>query len=115
MINQYSKTSWVILALALILSYSHFAFAKTPSHKKSAKEHIEKKVRHWTCSMHPEVKSSKPGKCSICGMKLMPVHEEEHSDSEKDQHWTCSMHPEVKSSEPGKCSACGMKLTPAHE
>ena len=27
----------------------------------------------WTCPMHPEVRKSAPGNCSICGMKLEPV------------------------------------------
>ena len=26
---------------------------------------------NYTCSMHPEVKSDKPGKCPKCGMKLV--------------------------------------------
>ncbi len=25
----------------------------------------------YTCSMHPEVKSDKPGKCPKCGMELI--------------------------------------------
>jgi hypothetical protein len=28
-------------------------------------------IKTYTCSMHPEVKSDKPGKCSKCGMELM--------------------------------------------
>ncbi len=27
----------------------------------------------WTCSMHPQIRSSKPGKCPICAMDLIPV------------------------------------------
>lgn len=27
----------------------------------------------WTCSMHPQVKQPKPGKCPICGMNLIPT------------------------------------------
>ncbi len=27
----------------------------------------------WTCSMHPQVRSPKPGRCPICGMPLVPV------------------------------------------
>ena len=27
----------------------------------------------YTCPMHPEIRSSKPGNCPKCGMKLMPV------------------------------------------
>lgn len=30
----------------------------------------------WTCSMHPEVRSSKPGKCPKCAMDLIPVETE---------------------------------------
>lgn len=26
----------------------------------------------WTCSMHPQIKKSEPGKCPICGMDLVP-------------------------------------------
>ena len=29
----------------------------------------------WTCSMHPQIRSNKPGKCPICGMDLIPVTE----------------------------------------
>ena len=29
----------------------------------------------WTCSMHPQIRSPKPGKCPICGMDLIPVKE----------------------------------------
>lgn len=27
----------------------------------------------YTCPMHPEVRSNKPGKCPKCGMDLQPV------------------------------------------
>lgn len=27
----------------------------------------------WTCSMHPQIRAPKPGKCPICGMDLIPV------------------------------------------
>ncbi|MFQ5506450.1 MAG: efflux RND transporter periplasmic adaptor subunit, partial [Planctomycetota bacterium] len=29
----------------------------------------------WTCSMHPQIKLKKPGKCPICGMDLVPLTE----------------------------------------
>src|SRR5258706_11834634 len=28
---------------------------------------------YYTCSMHPQVMESHPGKCPICGMELIPV------------------------------------------
>lgn len=27
----------------------------------------------WTCSMHPQIRMKKPGKCPICGMTLIPL------------------------------------------
>ncbi|MFH1868815.1 MAG: efflux RND transporter periplasmic adaptor subunit [Candidatus Omnitrophota bacterium] len=33
------------------------------------------KIKYWTCSMHPQIKLPKPGKCPICAMDLIPVYE----------------------------------------
>lgn len=55
----------------------------------------------YTCPMHPEVTSDKPGKCPKCGMTLVVK-----------QQYTCPMHPEVVSDKPGKCPKCGMTLVP---
>jgi len=29
----------------------------------------------WTCSMHPQIRRDRPGKCPICFMDLVPVHD----------------------------------------
>jgi membrane fusion protein, copper/silver efflux system len=29
----------------------------------------------WTCSMHPQIRMPKPGKCPICGMDLIPINQ----------------------------------------
>lgn len=34
-----------------------------------------RKVLYYQSSMHPWVKSDKPGKCTVCGMDLVPVYE----------------------------------------
>jgi Cu(I)/Ag(I) efflux system membrane fusion protein len=39
----------------------------TETQTKTTKEQI------WTCSMHPQIRQPKPGKCPICFMDLVPV------------------------------------------
>ena len=66
----------------------------------------EKTIKvEYTCSMHPEVVSDKPGQCPKCGMNLI-----KKEVSTKKVVYTCSMHPEVVSDKPGQCTKCGMKL-----
>jgi len=36
-------------------------------------ESVEKKPTIWTCSMHPQIRRTEPGKCPICGMDLIPL------------------------------------------
>ncbi|MBN1133243.1 MAG: efflux RND transporter periplasmic adaptor subunit [Bacteroidales bacterium] len=35
----------------------------------------------WTCSMHPQIRQDKPGKCPICAMDLVPVASLESEDT----------------------------------
>jgi multidrug efflux pump subunit AcrA (membrane-fusion protein) len=63
----------------------------------------------YTCPMHPEVRSDKPGRCPKCGMDLVPT--KRHAPTTKTEY-TCPMHPEVRSDKPGKCPKCGMDLIP---
>ncbi len=34
------------------------------------------KATIWTCSMHPQIRMDKPGKCPICGMDLIPLNQD---------------------------------------
>jgi len=71
---------------------------------QSAKSKADTAKQMYTCSMHPEVMSNKPGNCPKCGMTLVPVR---HANTKV---YTCTMHPEIQSSQPGKCPKCGMTL-----
>jgi Cu+-exporting ATPase len=88
--------------------------------EKPATATEQKAEGYWTCPMHPEVKEKGPGKCPICGMKLVQkkVGQGEAAAPEKAQMkvvLTCGMpgHPQFElGKEPadGKCPQCGMKL-----
>ena len=76
----------------------------------------------YTCPMHPEVTSDKPGKCPKCGMSLVQKgkktdhssmdHGQEAKHAESSGLYTCPMDPDVISDKPGNCPKCGMKLVP---
>ena len=49
---------------------------------------------YYTCSMHPEIHSLKPGKCPKCGMELVKKtinNEPAKTDSTKKKHTDCCM------------------------
>jgi hypothetical protein len=62
----------------------------------------------YTCPMHPDVVSDKPGKCPKCGMDLVAKNQEPAVTAK----YTCPMDPDVISDKPGKCPKCGMDLVP---
>jgi len=48
----------------------------TSSHTTEGHEghnHESEDPTTWTCSMHPQIKQDKPGKCPICAMDLIPL------------------------------------------
>ncbi len=64
----------------------------------------------YTCPMHPEVRSDKPGACPECGMALEPAVPAAPVAAKTE--YVCPMHPEVVRAEPGNCPKCGMALEP---
>jgi transcription initiation factor IIE alpha subunit len=98
----------LLMAAFTILSVNLFAQAPVTTGKGKTHSHEAEKTM-YTCSMHPEVKSDKPGKCPKCGMDLIKVKMEKSKPMAM-KMYSCTMHPEVKSDKPGKCSKCGMDL-----
>lgn len=73
----------------------------------------------YTCPMHPQIQSDKPGECPLCGMDLVKMQvkaaprNDSHDAQAAETAYTCPMHPQIKSDEPGECPICGMDLVPA--
>jgi len=80
--NTWNKYKWhiIVLGAGIFLGWLFFH-----SSEKNQPNRIEVKAGHeghehedeaetiWTCSMHPQIRQDKPGKCPICGMDLVPV------------------------------------------
>ncbi len=96
-----NKFKTLLMAVVTILSVS--AFAQDNKKAADAKQTAEKTV--YTCPMHSDVVSDKPGKCPKCGMALKAVVKTTAS-------FVCPMHSDVTSDKPGKCPKCGMALKP---
>jgi Cu(I)/Ag(I) efflux system membrane fusion protein len=48
------------------------------------------KAEIWTCSMHPQIRQPKPGKCPLCGMDLIPVAKDAAADAGQPRQMTLS-------------------------
>lgn len=72
--------------------------------------------QQYTCPMHPEVISDKPGNCPKCGMTLELIlnleNKAKNIQLQDKVQYTCPMHPEVISDKSGACPKCGMALEP---
>lgn len=105
------KTFTMLMMAALtILSFSAFAQSTSDNKLKDVKQQSEK--IKYTCPMHPEVTSDKPGNCPKCGMALKNLSPKEKMKYETMKMYTCPMHPDIKSDKSGKCPKCGMMMKP---
>ena len=95
-----------MLMMAALTIFSVAVFAQDSTKQKSKMKMEQMK---YSCPMHPEITSKKPGKCSKCGMDLTKSKKEQMK-MEVMKMYSCPMHSDVTSDKPGKCSKCGMDL-----
>jgi transcription initiation factor IIE alpha subunit len=96
---------FMILMIAVLTISSVSVFAQEKGGKKDTTQHSVL----YSCSMHPNVTSDKPGKCPQCGMDLSLSNKEEMK-KQVTKNYTCPVHLDVTSHDPGKCPKCGKKL-----
>jgi len=73
------KTKFILLLLvaagACAVWYFKFKPPTPTTLPAAASIPAERKILFYKSPMHPWIKSDKPGKCTICGMDLVPVYE----------------------------------------
>ena len=77
------KTTKLVLTIVVSLFSFSAILAQNHNHDHSKEGHKKMKMdakKEYTCSMHPEVKSDKPGDCPKCGMKLIEKKEDKKMD-----------------------------------
>jgi membrane fusion protein, copper/silver efflux system len=68
------REAWVMAgAVAISFLFGYLIRAITGPTGATATTAETAKDAVWTCSMHPQIRMPKPGKCPICGMPLVPA------------------------------------------
>lgn len=95
----------IFFAVAVIFFTVPGVFAQTKAGKVDTVQHAS----YYSCPMHPDMVSDKPGSCPKCGMALA-LSGKERMKAKEVKNYTCPIHVDVVSHNPGKCPKCGKKL-----
>ncbi len=111
-----SKIPMVAIVIAVfVLGYTFKGMVSKAPHvaSTSAIEKFSEKAvgKIWTCSMHPQIRLPKPGKCPLCSMDLIrAAGTSEPRRAKKEPKYACSMFCVPPMSRPGMCPICGMEM-----
>jgi Cu(I)/Ag(I) efflux system membrane fusion protein len=85
--NQYIRYG-LFVVIGLFLGWLFFHSSTTNEIDKNHSIE-ESKSEIWTCSMHPQIRMDKPGKCPICGMDLILLNQNSAEALDPDEiHFT---------------------------
>jgi len=68
--NHYIRYS-LFLVVGLFIGWAVFHSPEKAAQEEHNHSAEESKAEVWTCSMHPQIRMDKPGKCPICAMDLI--------------------------------------------
>ncbi|MBC7944490.1 MAG: efflux RND transporter periplasmic adaptor subunit [Burkholderiales bacterium] len=121
-----NKRIAIFTALAVVIALAALWLAQPSwlpgARPETAVEHAQKHLDPtYTCPMHREVHSDKPGACPICGMPLQKVKQEVKPGQKKKPlqekkilYWHDPMVPQQKFDKPGKSPFMDMQLVPVY-
>jgi len=69
----FKNISIAAIVLILVIFFSWLLFFQPEESHEGHMHNTEKLTEVWTCSMHPQIKKNKAGKCPICAMDLVPL------------------------------------------
>ncbi len=110
--------SLVCIVVIFLIAMSCACKNESDAHTAGHEQHTD---TMYTCPMHHDVISNRPGQCPQCNMNLVPIFNDTLGQSSPDNQaashhadtlYTCPMHPHVMSSQPGQCPQCNMNLVP---
>jgi Cu(I)/Ag(I) efflux system membrane fusion protein len=117
------KKRFIILIIGVFLAGWFAKGVFSPGHNHGVAEQAKQAKVIWTCPMHPQIISDKPGECPICHMTLVK-REEAKAPSAGNQaadagprkilHYRNPMNPSVTSPVPMK-DEMGMDYVPVYE
>ncbi len=67
------KYIWIVITLAVGFLIGWLVFSGPSDRHSHEVEHTHEEGTVWTCSMHPQIRMSEPGKCPLCAMDLIPL------------------------------------------
>jgi Cu(I)/Ag(I) efflux system membrane fusion protein len=70
---QFIRIIKLAILLVVVFIAGYLVRSWTNSNFKSQISNFQPEAGWWTCSMHPQIRQPKPGKCPICFMDLIPV------------------------------------------
>ncbi|MHC4444988.1 MAG: efflux RND transporter periplasmic adaptor subunit [Planctomycetota bacterium] len=108
----------MLVIAAFVLGYLFKGVVNTAlsGFKNQVSETTEIEEEIWTCSMHPEVRLPKPGKCPKCGMDLIRAKGPSKTQKSKaDKKYACAMNCLPPLPDPGPCPICGMQMVKVDE